>query len=129
MVVSDGRCEDEVFEDEGDALGELVEKVKALYVKLEKLKVEHACCSFEGDVERFPVLGEDVGHLSHDGEVEDCIAIEVEYFSPNSPTVLDLNEEIVVYSDEEKYILASIFDDLGETNLCMKAMNQILSRI
>jgi hypothetical protein len=60
MDVSDGSCEDEGFEDEGDALGELVEQVKALSAELEKLKAERACCSFEGDAERFPVLGADV---------------------------------------------------------------------
>jgi uncharacterized small protein (DUF1192 family) len=45
MVVSNGSCEDEYCEDEGDSLGELVEQVKSLSAELEKLKAERACCS------------------------------------------------------------------------------------
>jgi hypothetical protein len=52
----EGGSEDEGFEDEGDALGELVEQVKALSAELEKLKAERACCSFEESAEDFQSL-------------------------------------------------------------------------
>jgi hypothetical protein len=73
-------------------------------------------CSFEESAEDFPVLGADVlGSPAHDGEVEDCIAIEATYSSPDAPVVSDLNEDIVVYSDEEQQIPASYFDDSGSS--------------
>jgi hypothetical protein len=120
MTVSNEICEDESYEDEiceeeGYTSDELVKLVQALSTKIEKLEADRACCSYEGDAEDFPVLGADVlGSPSHDGEVEDCIAIEATYSSPDAPVISDLNEEIVMYSDEEQKIPASYFDDSGE---------------
>jgi hypothetical protein len=56
-------------EDEEDALGELVGLVKSLSAKIEKLKADRACCSYE-DAEDIPVLETDVlGSPTYDKEV------------------------------------------------------------
>jgi hypothetical protein len=61
---SDADCEDEE-----DALGELVGLVKSLSAKIEKLKADRACCSYE-DAEDIPVLETDVlGSPTYDKEV------------------------------------------------------------
>ena len=103
MVVSNEIYEDEGYEEEEDSLAELMWLVRSLSARKDKLKADRVHCSFEESIEDFPVLGVDVlGSPDHDGEVEDCIAIEATYYAPDAPVVSDLNEEIVVYLDEEQ---------------------------
>jgi hypothetical protein len=94
-------CEDEryeIYEEEGceeeeDALAQLAWLVRSLSVRIDKLKADCVCCSFEESAEDFPVRGEDVlGSPAHDGEVDDCIAIEVADSSPDATAILDSSE-------------------------------------
>jgi hypothetical protein len=67
MVVSNEGCEDEDHEEEEDALGEVMELVKSLSAKLERLESEES-------TEDFPVLEADVlGSSTEDDFHEDFI--------------------------------------------------------
>ena len=64
MVVSNGSCEDE-----GYTSKELTDLVKSLSARIEELKADHACCSYE-EAEDIPVLKIDVlGSPTYDEEV------------------------------------------------------------
>jgi len=83
-----GRCEEE-----GYTSNELVKLVQSLSARLNKLKADCVRCSFEESTEDFLVLGEYVlGIPSHDGEVDDCIVIEVVDSTPDAISILDSSE-------------------------------------
>jgi hypothetical protein len=92
MVVSNEIYEDEDHEEDGDALGELMELVKSLSVKIERFK------SVES-VEDFLVLEANVlGRSTEDGN-EYFIAIETSFSAPNEPVMSYLKEEAIVEED------------------------------
>jgi hypothetical protein len=103
-------CEDESYEDEGceeeeDALAELMELVGSLSARIEKLKADRACCSFEGSVEDFPVLEADVlDSPTDDDGVGDFIAEAPLYSAPDEPVVSELKEQIVVEEDSSLFL-------------------------
>ena len=103
MVVSYRSCENEICEEEEDALAELVWLPRSLSARIDKLKANRVHFSFEESTKDFPFLGAYVLIIpTHDGEVEDSIAVDATYSSPNAPTVSNLNKYIVVYLDEKK---------------------------
>ena len=109
IVRSCERCENE-----GNTSEELMELVNSFSATIEGLEADFTCYSYEENAKDIPFLEIDViGNPSHYGEVEDCIAIEVEYSTPDAPIVSYLNEGIVVYSDEEQQSPSSQFVDLG----------------
>ena len=107
MVGSNERCKDEDHEEEEDALGELMELVKSLSAKIERLESEQSA-------KDSPVLETDVLDSPMDGDsIEDFVTVEALHSAPDVPTVSNLNEEIMVYSDEDKQCPTSHFDDSG----------------
>jgi hypothetical protein len=111
VVVSDKSYEDEGYEKEEDALGELMEQVKELSTKIEKLEVESACFSFEGDAQDISVLQIDVlGIPTYDEEflpdmvddsANDFTTIKVSYSSHDVLAISYLEEEIVEEEDQD----------------------------
>jgi hypothetical protein len=96
MVVPNKACEDEDHEEEEYVLGEVIELVKSLSAKLERLE-------FEQRTEDSPVLETDVLDNPTNGDsIKDFIVVEALHYAPDVPVVSDLNEEIVVYSHEEQ---------------------------
>jgi hypothetical protein len=106
---SNESCKDEDHEEEEDSLGELMELVKSLSAKIERLESEQS-------VEDSPVLETDVLDNPTDGDsIEYFITVEALLSTPDVHVVSDLNEEIMVYSDEEQKCPTSHFDDSGRS--------------
>jgi hypothetical protein len=75
-----------------------MELVKSLSAKIERLESEQS-------TEDSPVLETDVLDSPTDGDsIEDFITVEALHSAPDVPVVSDLNEEIMVYSDEEQAV-------------------------
>jgi hypothetical protein len=83
--------EDKDCEEEEDALGEVMELVKSLSAKLERLESEES-------TEDFPVLEANVLDSSTEDDNEDFITIEALHPAPDAPIVSRFDD----YSDEEK---------------------------
>jgi hypothetical protein len=93
--------------EEEDALGELMELVKSLSAKIERLESEQSA-------EDSPVLETDVLDSPTNGDsIEYFITVEALRSSPNVLSHSYLNEEIMVYSDEEQQFPTSHLDVLG----------------
>jgi hypothetical protein len=92
MAVSNEGCEDEDLEEDEDALGEVMELVKSLSAKLERLESEESA-------EDFPVLEVDVLGSSTEDDDEDFIVVEALHSAPNEPVVSYLKEEAIVEED------------------------------
>jgi hypothetical protein len=92
----------EDHEEEEDSLGRMMELVKSLSAEIERFK-------FEESTEDFLVLEEDVLGSSTEDDDEDFIVVEALHSSPDVHVVSSFDD----YSDEEKEIPASQFDDLG----------------
>jgi hypothetical protein len=92
MDVSSESYEDEDHEEDGDALGELMELVKSFYVEIERFKsIESA--------EDFPILEADVLGSSIEDDNEYFIAVETLVSAPDEPSISDLKEESIVEDD------------------------------
>jgi hypothetical protein len=84
--------DDEDPREEEDALSKLMEQVKSLSARLERLESED-------NVEDFPVLEADVLGGSFEEDIEDFIAVETLVSAPDEPVVSDLKEEAMVEMD------------------------------
>ena len=91
MVVSNEGCENEDHEEDEYALGKVMELVKYLSAKLERLESEESA-------EDFPVLEANFLGSSTEDDSEYFIAIEALHFSPEVPIVPSFD----YYSYEEK---------------------------
>jgi hypothetical protein len=85
-------CKDEDPKEEEDALGEVMELIKSLTAKLERLEVERCA-------EDFPALEADVLGSPTEDDNEDFIAVEALVSAPDEPVVSDLKEEAIVEED------------------------------
>ena len=101
MAGSNESCKDEDHEEEEEALGELMELVKSLSVKIERLESEQT-------VEDSPILETDVLHSPTDGDsIEYFITVEALHYAPDVPIISSFDD----YSDEEQQSPTSQFAD------------------
>jgi hypothetical protein len=92
MVVSNEGYEDEDHEEDEYSLREVMELVKSLYAKLERLE-------FGESAEDIPVLEAHVIGSSTKDDNEDFIVVEALVSTPNETFVSDLKEESIVEED------------------------------
>jgi hypothetical protein len=100
MAISNEGCEDADHEEDEDSLGEVMEMIKSLSAKLERLESEES-------IEDFPVLEEYVLGSSTEDDSEYFIAVEPLHSSPEVHVVPRFDD----YSDEEQHSPTSQFAD------------------
>jgi hypothetical protein len=92
MALSYEGYEDEYHEEYENALGKVMELVKSLSTKLERLESGES-------TEEFPVLEADVLGNSTEDDNEDFIAVEALVYAPDETYVSNLKEESIVEED------------------------------